>query len=289
MSTAIEIGGASTIGKRERQEDCFMAYHMVEELPKKHQRFILSTDRNVCMGVLCDGMGGEGQGDFCARQAIQAYGETFAETGSFNTMWKERMFMSLYAANAAVHDFKESVHKKESQSGCTLVSAVISDDELHYVSVGDSYILLFRKDKSVGHYKEHQLNQRHIQGKKYTTSEDGEVHEESISEEEEKDLKQNGLPAGIRIRHSVTSAILGAEINKLECQTGIKLVDGDIVILASDGILQGLGDIERENTVDNYSEVSAQQLAQELIRKIETTIKPKQDNASCVVLKVSID
>ena len=190
MSTAIEIGGASTIGKRERQEDCFMAYHMVEELPKKHQRFILSTDRNVCMGVLCDGMGGEGQGDFCARQAIQAYGETFAETGSFNTMWKERMFMSLYAANAAVHDFKESVHKKESHSGCTLVSAVISDDELHYVSVGDSYILLFRKDKSVGHYKEHQLNQRHIQGYKYTTSEDGEVHAEPISEEEEKDLKK---------------------------------------------------------------------------------------------------
>ena len=289
MSTIVEIGGASTIGKRERQEDCFMAYHMVEELPKKSRRFSVETDRHVNMGVVCDGMGGMEQGAPCARQAVQAYCETFAETGSFNTMWKERMFMSLYAANAAVNDFKEAMDMKGSYSGCTLVSAVISDDKLHYISVGDSYLLLFRKEQGTKQYKEHRLNVRHKDSYKFYTNEAGEEVNELISEEEEIELRKEGLPANIKIRHYVSSAILGDTINKLDCQTDFKLTDGDVVILASDGVLQGLGDIERENIVINFANVPAQQMAEEIIRAIDKSGKPRQDNASCVVFKISVN
>lgn len=288
MSTSIEIGGASTIGKREQQEDCFMAYHMVEELPKKNQRFSIETDRHVSMGILCDGMGGMEQGAPCARQAVQAYGETFAETGSFNTMWKERMFMSLYAANAAVNDFKEAMDMKGTGSGCTLVSAVICDDKLHYVSVGDSYLLLFRRAQGANRYKEYQLNVRHKDSYKIYTDEEGREVAKPISEEEECALKEEGLPTGIKIRHYVSSAILGDAINKLDHQIGIKLADGDVIILASDGVLQGLGGIERENIIINYANVPAQQMADEIIREIDKTAKPRQDNACCVVFKVSI-
>ena len=266
-----------------------MAYHMVEELPKKKLRFSIETDRHVCMGIMCDGMGGMEQGAPCARQAVQAYGETFAETGSFNTMWKERMFMSLYAANAAVNDFKEAMDMKGSNSGCTLVSAVICDDKLHYVSVGDSYLLLFRKEPGTNRYKEQRLNVLHKDSYKFYTNEAGEEVHEYITEEDELALRREGLPHDVKISHYVSSAILGDTINKLDYQIGIKLEDGDVIILASDGVLQGLGDIERENIIYNFANVPAQQLADEIIRDIDKTAKPRQDNACCVVFKVSIN
>lgn len=297
MSTTVEIGGNSTIGKREKQEDCFMAYHMVEKLPEKTTRFSTVTERHVNMGIVCDGMGGEEHGAPCARQAVQAYGETFAETGSFNTMWKERMFMSLYAANAAVYDYKDALNIKKSKSGCTLVSAVICDDKLHYVSVGDSYILLFRREPKTARFKEYRLNHLHKAAYKYytdkagnaVTNEKGNIVEELISDEQERELREKGLPPGTHIRHKVSSAIIGMTINALDYQTGVKLADGDVIILATDGIVLGLGEIERENIINNYANVSAQQLADEIIRVINKTGKPRQDNACCVALKVSIN
>lgn len=287
----IDIGGASTIGKRHHQEDGYMAYHIVEELPEASAQFRRKRERQVYMGVLCDGMGGEGEGDFCAREAVQAYAEAFAETGSYNNMWRQRMCMSLYAANAAVHYFKYCSEMMHTNSGCTLVSAVVSDDLLHFISVGDSYIWLFRRKDSGDYdaqYDRLDMNTLHLGYIRTLTGEDGSQTEALIMPDEAEKpqppnatLKQCGGPY---------CALVGREIGYLSAgdPEGFRLRDGDILVLASDGVIKGLGDINLDTVIRTYggADISARQLADEIIRAIgEHGRDPKQDNASCVVFK----
>lgn len=286
MAMIIDIGAASTIGAREKQEDSYMAYHMVEDRPKESKRFSATDTRSVYMGVLCDGMGGMKNGAWCSRQAVQAYGEAFAETGSFNTMWKERMFMSLYAANAAIHDFKVSEGLQALDSGCTLVSVVICDARLHYISVGDSYIVLYRKkDKKQDEYTATQLNALHVGWEKFVPEADGNMVRISVEEDEIPALRNEG----VRVESYLCCAVLGKEIEALDYQMDIDLQDGDIIMLASDGVMKGLGEIERENLIRNFSEVPAKQLAEEFIRRIDIGGAPRQDNAACIMFKVSLN
>lgn len=268
-----------------------MAYHIVEELPEASAQFRRRRERQVYMGVLCDGMGGEGEGDFCAREAVQAYADAFAETGSFNNMWRQRMCMSLYAANAAVHYFKYCSEMMRTNSGCTLVSAVVSDDMLHFISVGDSYIWLFRRKDSGNYdaqYDRIDINTPHLGYIRTLTAEDGSKTEEMITAEEAR--KPQPQNASLRQCNGPYCALVGREIGYLSAsdQEGIRLRHGDILVLASDGVIKGLGNINLDTVIRTYggADISSRQLASEIIRAIgEHGRNPRQDNASCVVFK----
>lgn len=295
----VDIGGDSTIGKRLHQEDAFMAYHVEEKLPAKSAQFRSERNRQVYMGVLCDGMGGEGDGDYCAREAVQAYAEAFAETGSFNTMWRQRMCMSLYSANAAIHYFKHSVGLLDNNSGCTLVSVVVSDDKLHFISVGDSYIWLFRKKDYREHEDEYEctlLNSLHTTFERTVTDEQGHTTTEYISYEDGMAERKQSLAPNVKLKQvgGPYCALIGNEIGYLSCSPveGIRLRDGDIILFTSDGVYKGLGQNNMESVVQVFCapNVTAQQLSEEIIRKIATLGRDSnQDNAACVVFKYHED
>lgn len=306
MSLKIDIGGSSWIGDRDNQEDCYMAYNMEEEIPRRAIRFSVDNKRLVSMGVLCDGMGGEGKGDLCACLAVQKFAEAFAETGSFNTNWMRRTKMALFAANAAITDYKQATGDYNqakgtvsSKSGCVMVAAVICDEHLYYISVGDACIWLFRRTETptgTG-YQQYRLNRPHTLYTKFTV-ENGIKKEEVITPEEADDLRRNRIP-GVMVKTSPYSALIGDNINFIDDsirsdqdgnqEGGIRLKPGDIIILASDGVEKGLGPISFESVMRDFGDedYSAAQTAAELIKKVEEQSTGKSDNSSCVVFKVS--
>lgn len=306
MSLKIDIGGSSWIGDRDNQEDCYMAYNMKEERPKRATRFNVDYTRLVSMGVLCDGMGGEGKGDQCACLAVQKFAEAFAETGSFKTDWVRRMEMALYAANAAITDYKQATGdydqatgKVSSRSGCVMVATVICDEHLYYISVGDACIWLFRRTETPNgtRYQQYRINRPHSVYTKFTV-ESGIRKKEVITPEEAEELSRNYLP-GVTVKTNPCSALIGDDINFIDNSIhsplrdgnkgGIRLKPGDIIILASDGVEKGLGPISFESVMRDFGDedYSAAQTAAELIKKVEEQSTGKSDNSSCVVFKVS--
>lgn len=299
MATKIDIGGHSWIGHRDSQEDCYMAYNMVEKLPTRATRFVVNKERSVSMGVLCDGMGGEGKGAMCSCLAVQQFAEAFAETGSFRTQWIERMKMALYSANAAITDFKIASDNVGTRSGCVLVAAVISDERLHYISVGDASIWLFRPEMTPGgvYYKQHKINKAHTIYTKRVTDAQGNVTKTVISPEEAEECRRNAEP-GVRIKGQPYSALIGGDISYIDHSPlpsaqdalgGIKLQTGDVVVLASDGVEKALDSIAFETLMRDFGseDYKAAQTAHELILAVENQGNPHSDNSSCIVFKIT--
>lgn len=274
----IDIGGKSALGGRRGQEDCYMAYRLKEQ--RKHLNRVRTQD--VYMGVLCDGMGGHGDGDYCSSKVVQYFADTFVETGSFSSGWKQRLLMSMYAANAALHDAKECLPELDYYSGCTLVAAVVDGDRLHFISAGDSYIWLFRKTKDY-YYSRELINVRHVS---WFKSENGQKVQ--IEEEEAEELQRNPRD-GVTLKDNPNSALIGAVIPSasLSSPSGIVLQPGDFVVLASDGVARELDVHELCSLVHNVGdpEYSAQNLADDIIRAVDAKGTPKRDNASCVIFK----
>lgn len=298
MSLEVDIGGASWIGSRANQEDCYMAYNREEKLPNQG-----SDPRRISMGVLCDGMGGEGMGAQCACRAVRKFAEAFAETGSFNTQWVRRLEMALYAANAAIADFKRIQGTENTNSGCVLVAAVIGGERLHYISVGDAYIWWFRPHETYRGVEYHlqeqkQTNRLHLSYKKITVK-NGVRQEEYITEEEAAEIYRRPTP-GITVRSNPVSALIGKEINYIDDSEHHKFRErdgrnserwlraGDIIILASDGVEKASGPVFFESILRDFGseEHSAAQTASEIIREVERQSTGKSDNASCIVLKI---
>lgn len=274
----IDIGGKSTVGGRDEQEDCYMAYRLEEQ--RKHLNRVRTQD--VYMGVLCDGMGGHGDGDYCSSKVVQYFADSFVETGSFSNGWKQRLIMSMYAANAALHDAKECLPELEYQSGCTLVAAVVDGDRLHFISAGDSYIWLFRKTKDY-YYSRAVINERHVS---WFKSENGQ--QVQISDEEAEELKLHPRD-GVTLKDNPNSALIGNVIPgaSLSPSGGIDLQPGDFVVLASDGVARELDEHELCSLVHNVGdpEYSAQNLADDIIRAVDAKGNTERDNASCVIFK----
>lgn len=275
----IDIAGKSAIGGRNAQEDCYMAYRLEEQ--RAHLNKILKQD--VYMGVLCDGMGGEGDGDYCSSKVVQYFADSFVETGSFTNGWKQRLIMSLYAANAALHDAKECLPDLDARSGCTLVAAAVDGNRLHFVSVGDSFIWLFRKTPD-HYYGCELLNTRHVSWFKFENNQGG----VPITAEEAEELQRNPRD-GVCLKDMPNSAVIGDVIPaaSLSASKGIELQPGDFVVLASDGVERELDKDELCRLAYNVGApvYSAKNLADDIINAVARQGNPKRDNASCVVFK----
>ena len=63
----------------------------------------------------------------------------------------------------------------------------------------------------------------------------------------------------------------------------VDLADGDVVVLASDGI-EALSDEEIAGICGDYRSAGASRIAEAIIRRIEQRATPWQDNATAVVV-----
>ncbi len=245
-------------GGRDYQEDAIVA------------DFPLGTDHG--MVVLADGMGGHAAGDIASKIVMtEVYSELkfqSSDPGAFARHLPEILRNAALAANDCV-----LAHISENPEargmGATLVAAVVLGDRLYWISVGDSPLYLFRDGELT------QLNEDHSMAPQIDLmAERGMISAEDAMYHPD--------------RNALTSVLAGDDIPRIDCPSeGLRLRDGDIVVVASDG-LQFLEDYEIEEVLAVLGPRGGTAVAREFLARIADLDDPDQDNTSIGVVRVHL-
>lgn len=209
----ILLGGDQDIGKRNDQQDAF--YISTPAFGHTEQ-----TDWNLL--VVCDGIGGASFG----KEAAQITCETFKS--SFMTKDKicdvqEALFQATRYSNTEVIAFMRRKGFR-TVGGSTLIAAVIKNNMLYWISVGDSHVYLF-SEKGL-----QQLNEDHLYAKVLDmATERGEI---------DRAVAQNHPQ-----RDSITSFIGIWELKEISSGK-TRLSPGTSVVLCTDGLYKTLSEDE---------------------------------------------
>ena len=251
-----DVATAQSQGCRERQEDAVA----------------VSCPQGAEFGfaVVSDGMGGHAAGDLASRIIVA---EIFAELTLRGRAalaapedLSELLKASVETANASLQA-QIDAYPDQSGMGGTVVATSLVDGGLQWVSVGDSLLYLLRD----GMLK--RLNDDHSMGPQIDLmAKNGMIDAETARTHPQ--------------RNCLTSALTGKDIPELDCPARrLDLEDGDIVVLASDG-LQSVAEEDIASILDKASHLESREIAAALIDAVTDAGDPEQDNTSVVVIRV---
>ncbi len=175
--------------------------------------------------------------------------------------------VALLAANAAVDSMIVADPDKFLEAGTTLLAAVVNRHSIQWISVGDSPLLLWRRDKLARLNADHSMRAA-LAAKvaaRQMRAADVATHPE---------------------RNALLAVLNGLEISEIdEPPHPTNLQPGDIVIAASDGLLTlADGDISKE--LARLRKEPALVVVRALLEKIEKKSNPKQDNTTVAIIKI---
>ncbi|MEL6167782.1 MAG: protein phosphatase 2C domain-containing protein [Pseudomonadota bacterium] len=254
--TTVDAATAISQGARQYQEDAVVA------------DFPLGTE--VGFMVLSDGMGGHAAGDVASKIVMtEVFTELKFKSGAPNRFAAHVHGVLRHAAASANAALAEHVaDNPEAQGmGATLLTAVLLGPELHWISIGDSPLFLFR-DGAL-----RQLNEDHSMAPQI----DFMAQSGLIDPEAAKDHPD---------RNCLTSVLNGGSIARIDCpESAYELVPGDIVIAASDGV-QYLDNDKIEAEIKSASGRPAAEIADRLLQALHELGDPDQDNISMTVVRI---
>lgn len=247
-----DYGAAQTQGKRSYQEDDYGFYN-----PGQPESF-----SNELMAVLCDGMGGQAGGATASQTAIRAFVDAYA---SIRASAPERLRRALDHANREV-GLTASNRPDLEGMGCTLIAVAVEDEHMHWISVGDSLIWFWHEGRMS------QLNTLHTYGKHLDElAQRGDITEEDARNHPDRPL--------------ITSAVMGEPLELVDVSSApLRLLAGDRILLASDGLLSVTGD-DLAQLLQRTAEADAQAVADAIVRTVDAVGSPRQDNATVQVLQ----
>lgn len=257
---AFEHASRASKGARDYQEDTALVWPGRDTGPTAMR----APDGAVpLVTVLADGMGGHIGGALASRTVCESFVASYAtETGSE----PQRLLAALGAGNDAISR-KVAANPMLSGMGSTLIGATFNDTGVHWVSVGDSLLLLFRRGEVALLNEDHSL----------APELDALAAAGKITATEARNDPR---------RHMLRSAVTGEDLDLIDLPTRpLPLEAGDIVILASDG-LQTLDTSEVERVIAAYAADGAEAVAGALIRAVEAIRDPYQDNTTVIAVRV---
>lgn len=236
MRPEIDFAGRAIQGDREDQED-FYAFEVLES-----GRLLL---------VLADGAGGQASGELASRSASLGFLQCYAAAKGGE---EPTLSTALEQGNRYLADFMDRDPERRATMATTLLAVLVDKLSLHWISVGDSPLLLFRDGKAV------RLNADHSGA---------------------------GLTGEKKMKNVLLSALVGGRIPLIDWQRDTyRLHEKDILIAASDGLwtltLEEIGDY-----LSSHATEDASALAHGLIELVIATKKPRQDNATIAVIKAA--
>ncbi len=194
-----------SVGRRTRQED----YHLFSpDHPSTQERGLLA--------VLADGMGGHAGGAEASRMVVECFAKNFSKRDKSRSI--SAVFESVVDDCNGEIARAQTTHPEFGDMGCTLVALYVQDKQFQWVSVGDSPLFLHRQGRLI------RLNEDHSMAPLINDA----VEKGLLSEEDAKNHSS---------RNVLRSAIMGDPIEMTDLSSTKSLVDGDALILASDGIL----------------------------------------------------
>jgi serine/threonine protein phosphatase PrpC len=252
-----DVASAICQGGRDYQEDAIVA------------DFPFGADSGVV--VLADGMGGHAAGDVASKIVVtEVFSELKFESANFGDFEAEvPQYLTTAARNAneVVRDHVKR-HPETRGMGATLVSLVLVENRMYWMSIGDSPLYHFRGGKMK------QLNEDHSMAPQI----DFMVQSGLLDEEAGRNHPD---------RNCLTSVILGDRVAKSDCpKTPFELEVGDIVVVSSDG-LQYLEEAHIQKILHRYRRKKAAEIAGYLLEAIEALADPDQDNCTFSVIKLN--
>jgi protein phosphatase len=149
------------------------------------------------------------------------------------------------------------------RSGSTLVSAIIREGRLHFLTVGDSRIYLYRKGVLL------QLNREHI-------------YQEELALKAVNHIVPLQQVTGDRQAHALTSYLGIGRLTHIDRNyDSIKLEPGDRLLLASDGVFGTLSEVDMENALRGTISQAAESMGQMILK----ANMPYQDNNTALVVE----
>lgn len=243
-------GNCQHIGARSSQQDAF-GFSDKDDLD-----FV--THGGV-LAVVADGMGGMAHGGEASHLAVLVFLHSYMAKNADETV-PMALLQALDDANQAVINLSQEV--SEENVGTTLVAAVVHDEVLYWVSAGDSRLYLLRKGKLT------QLTVDHV----FADELDRDVASGVISLEEAQCHPE---------RPALTSYLGLLQLDLIDLNPeSFSLLEGDQLLLCSDGLYAALDEIEIAACFD----VDAQKLAEELIARVLAKKREGQDNLTVAIL-----
>ena len=241
-------------GKRAYQEDNFGLLNLDQD------------DSEHALLLVADGMGGHVGGAIASDLLCKTFVEAYSRSSGPIV---DRLRQCLDEANVAIaaavaEDFALA------SMGSTLVAAVVASKGLHWISVGDSPLWLFREGQL------ERLNADHSMASELA----GLVAEGRMTAEEAaRDPRRNLL----------NSAVMGDDIELIDVSAQPVAVEkGDRVVLASDGLLT-LDEQEIADILEKTRNAPLEDSAAALIQAVEEAEHPYQDNVTVLLYAPQAD
>lgn len=213
---------------------------------------------NGVLAIVADGMGGLANGAAVSSTLVHSLLTYFRQTtGKENTA--DMMLDMVTQANDQINRMLQGAER----SGSTLVSAIIREGRLHFLTVGDSRIYLYRKGVLL------QLNREHI-------------YQEELALKAVNHIVPLPQVTGDRQAHALTSYLGIGRLTHIDRNyESIKLEPGDRLLLASDGVFGTLSEMEMEAALRGTISQAAEVIGQKILK----ANMPYQDNNTALVVE----
>jgi protein phosphatase len=208
--------------------------------------------------VVADGMGGEHGGDRASQIVVSTFIDAYAAVSA--TTIPERLQCALLHANRELAFEVAEDPAIRTGMGCTVLAVVFNQQELYWISVGDSPLWVWRRQGLTRLNQDHSY--RYVLAQRVAA---GELSEEVANRHPD--------------RTALLSAVTGSELNLIDlCKQPYPLQKDDQILLASDGLFT-LTEEQIALQMANREALSCQRL----LNAVVTAAHPYQDNATVMI------
>ena len=251
-NSVLEMAILSVIGDRKDQQDTFV-YHM--------------TDGGGIFAV-CDGMGGHEGGQLASRTAA----DYLLECCGLDRLPEDPMPLLLETARGMDRRVSQLSYPDGTpmKAGTTMAAVVVQDQQLYWISVGDSRVYLKRGHEFL------QVTFDHI----YQSVLDENLEAGEITRQEYETESQRG--------EALISFIGLGELKLIDYNdTPLSLQKDDLILIMSDGLYKMVTDEEINRIIENFSNIK--EALQALDMKAQKNAKNRalsRDNMTAALIKI---
>jgi len=257
----IEFASGQITGRRAAQEDALDVLRL-DGLPTAECPEPTPLNAGIVM-VVADGMGGHVGGRVASTICVRSFLESVRGSSE---PWDRRLEAGLNAANTAL-GVEAEAHPELAGMGSTLVGAVVSEDGLGWISIGDSALYHFNGTDLT------RLNEDHSFGA-------------YLDQQARDGLMTPEAAANDRRRNHLFYALLGDDLDHFERFSSFRqLGHGDLVLLASDG-LKTLPDERLARILGDHAGLPVANLVAALLAAVDAEDRERQVNVSVIAARV---
>lgn len=250
---ATDVVAKQILGTRKTQQDAFAISECT---------CTSASEFNRAWAVVCDGMGGMTGGELASQTTVGVFQQIMQNALPEDDI--AQVYMQAAAiANAEVKKLSEQL---DGTAGTTLVSVVVQNGMLYYVSVGDSRIYISRANEIVQVTRDHnyylELCEKVAAG-------------ELTMQEADNDPQKEALISFIGIEE-----LKLVDVNAKP----VALQSDDIVLLCSDGLTKVLHDDEIQEIIQQCAR-RPEKIVDSLLQEVQMGMSRSLDNTTIAVVK----